>query len=229
MKARVHEAKYDCAKLLEVQFGQDDGKRVGGEVKGVNLPSPTSDLTHHKLEMPPLIQESNAAVADSEGNHPQILAPASLIMRSAVSNVEPRLFFNIELNGRKLLGMLDDGSVHSYLGKGVSKEFAGKLEEETASVRVADGGAVKLQGVLKMTVSIDGTQLTMPFRVADELQYDCILGIDLKRAFKMKIDYENDSWWTPKGVVHQFYAYGQDPPCFPALASIGGLRHATAE
>ena len=37
-----------------------------------------------------------------------------------------------------LSGMLDDGSVHSYLGKGVSKEFAGKLEQETASVRVAD-------------------------------------------------------------------------------------------
>ena len=111
-------------------------------------------------------------------------------MWSAVSNVEPRLFFNIELNGRKLLGMLDDGSVHSYLGKGVSKEFAGKLEQEAASVRVVDGGAVKLQGILNLTVSIDNTQLNMPFRVADELQYDCILGIDFKRAFKMKIDYE---------------------------------------
>ena len=74
-------------------------------------------------------------------------------MRSAVSNVKPRLFFNIELNGRKLLGMLDDGSFHPYLGKGASKEFAGKLEQEAASVRVADGGAVKLQGVLNLTVS----------------------------------------------------------------------------
>ena len=86
-----------------------------------------------------------------------------------------------------------------------------------------------MQGVLNLTVSIDNTQLSMPFRVADEVQYDCILGIDFKRAFKMKIDYENDTWWTPKGVVHQFYRYGQDPTCFPALASIGGLSRATAD
>ena len=66
--------------------------------------------------------------------------------------------------------MLDDGSVHSYLGKGASKDFAGKLEQETASVRIADGGAVKLQGVLNLTVSIDNTQLSKPFRVAGELQ-----------------------------------------------------------
>ena len=123
--------------------------------------------------------------------------------------------------------MLDDGSVHSYLGKGVTKEFAGKLKQETASVRVADGGAVKLQGLLNLTDSIDNTQVSMPFKVADELQCDCILGIDFKRAFKMKIDYENDTWWTPKGVVHQFYPYGHDPTCCPASASIGGLSRAT--
>ena len=69
----------------------------------------------------------------------------------------------------------------------------------------------------------------MPFRVADELQYDCILGIVFKRAFKMKIDYKNDTWWTPKEIVHQFYPYGQDPTCFLALASIGGLNRATAD
>ena len=158
-------------------------------------------LTSPKLDTESPVQESSAAVANSEGDHHQVLAPASLIMRSAVSNVEPRLFFNIESNGRKFLGMLDNGSVHSY-----------KLEQEAASVRVADGGAVKLQGVLNLTVNIDNTQLSMPFRVADELQYVCILGNDFKRAFKMKIDYENDTWWTPNGVLHQFYPYGQDRP-----------------
>ena len=85
-----------------------------------------------------------------------------------------------------------------------------------------------MQGVLNLTVSIDNTQLSMPFRVADELQYDCILGIDFKRAFKMKIDYENDTWWTPKEVVHQFCPYGQDPTWLPALANIG-LNRSTAD
>ena len=176
-----------------MQFGQADGKRVSGEVDGINLPSPTSDLTPPKFDTESPVQESSAAVADSEGDLPQVLAPASLIMRSTVSNVEPRLLFNIEFNETKLLGMLDDGFVHSYLDKGISKKFAEKLEQEAASVRVADGGAVKLKGVWNLTVSIDNAQLSMPFRVADELQYDCILGIDIKRAFKMKIDNENDT------------------------------------
>ena len=116
-----------------MQSARADEKRVREEVKGVSLPPPTSDLTPPKVDTECPLPESNAAVADSEGGHPQVLAPASLILRSAVSNVEPRLFFNIELNGRTLLGMLDDGSVHSYLGKDVSKEFAGKLEQKTAS------------------------------------------------------------------------------------------------
>ena len=97
--------------------------------------------------------------------------------------------------------MLDDG-------------FAGKLKQETASVRVADGGAVKLQGVLNLTVCIDNTQLSMPFRVAEELQYDCILGIDFKRAFKTKIDYENDTWWTPKGRCISFTLTAMIQPAF---------------
>ena len=29
--------------------------------------------------------------------------------------------------------------------------------------------------------------------------------------------------------MHQFYPYGQDPTCFPALASIGGISRATAD
>ena len=91
----------------------------------------------------------------------------------------------------------------------------------------AKAPAKNLQGVLNLTISIDNTQLS--YRVADELQYDCILGIDFKRAFKMKIDYENDTWWIPKGIVHQFYPYDKDPTCFPALASIGGLSRATAD
>ena len=107
-----------------------------GGVKGVSLPHPTSDLIPRKVDTESPIQESSAAVAESEGGHPLVLAPASLILRSAVSNVKRRLFFNIELNGTTLLGMLDDGSVHSYLGKGVSKEFAGKLEQDTLCLKI---------------------------------------------------------------------------------------------
>ena len=67
------------------------------------------------------------------------------------------------------------------------------------------------------------------FRVSNDLQYECILGIDFKRRFKLKIDYGNDTWSTPRGIVRQFYPYGHDPTSFPALASIGGLSRATVD
>ena len=53
-----------------------------GKVKGVSLPHPTSDLTPPKVDVESPVQESSAAVADSEGDHPQVLAPALLIMGS---------------------------------------------------------------------------------------------------------------------------------------------------
>ena len=63
----------------------------------------------------------------------------------------------------------------------------------------------------------------------DNLQYECILGIDFKCRFKLKIDLENDTWWTPKGIIRQFYPYGHDPTIFPGLASVGGLSKATVD
>ena len=85
--------------------------------------SDTSDLTLANYESNSQVHEISAIVANSEEDHPQVQTPNSLMMRSAISNVEPRLFFNIELNGRKLLGMLDDGSVIPISGKASAKNL----------------------------------------------------------------------------------------------------------
>ena len=129
----------------------------------------------------------------------------------------------------KLLSLLDNGAGCSYLGKGLSAKFADKLEPLSSSAHIADGSAVPVQGVLNVEITLDDMKHSMPFRVSDDLQYECILGIDFKRRFKLKIDYETDTWWTPKGIIRQFYPYGHDPTIFRALASVGGLSRATVD
>ena len=131
----------------------------------------------------------------------QVLAPKSLIVSSPVRSIEPQLFFNIELNGMKLLALLDNGAGCSYLEKGLSAMFTDKLEPLSSSAHIADGRAVPVQGVLNVEITLDDMKHYMPFRVSHDLQYECILGIDFKRRFTLKIDYENDTWWTPKGIV----------------------------
>ena len=86
-----------------------------------------------------------------------------------------------------------------------------------------------VQGLLNVEITLDSMKHSMPLRVSDDLQYECILGIDFKRRFKLKIDYENDTWLTPKVIIRQFYPYGHDPTIFPALASVGGLSRATVD
>ena len=108
-------------------------------------------------------------------------------------------------------------------------KFADKLEPLSSSAHIADGSAVAVQGLLNIEITLDDMKHSMPFRVSDEFQYECFLGIDFKRRFKLKIDYENNTWWTPKRIIRQFYTYEYNPTIFPALASVGGLSRATVD
>ena len=173
-----------------------------------------------------------AAIPDEvaqEATKSQVLALESLIVNSPMGSVQPRLFFNIELYGTKLLALLDSLAGCSYLGKGLSAKFAEKLKSLSSSAHIADGSAVPVQGIFNVKIMLDEMKHSMPFHVSDDLQYECILGIDFKRRFKLKIDYGNDTWSTPRGIVRSFYPFGHDPISFPALASIGGFSRATVD
>ena len=210
------------------------GKRIDGENSGVDSQPYTKCTTPSmNVKIEGSCDLSEAAAKTSEGilevTKCQVVAPESLIVSSPIGSIEPRLFFNIELNGVKLMALLDNGAGCSYLGKGLSAKFADKLEPLSSSAHVADGSAVPVQGLLNVEITLDDMKHSMPFRVSDDLQYECILGIDFKRRFKFKIEYENDTWWTPKGIIRQFYPYGHDLTIFPALASVGGLSRATVD
>ena len=178
------------------------GKRIGGKSSGVDSPPSTARTTpSRKVHFSESGDQSEATAKISkeppEVTKCQVLAPESLIESSPVGSIEPRLFFNIELNGMKLLALLDNGASCSYLRKGLSVKFIDKLEPRSSSAHIADGSAVPVQGLLNVEITLDDVKHSMPFRVWNDLRYECILGIDFKRRLKLKIDYENDTWWTP--------------------------------
>ena len=96
-------------------------------------PSTNSTTPSMEVKISGSCDQSEAA-AKISGNYPedtkcQILSPESLIVSSPIGSIEPRLFFNFELNGMKLLALLDSGAGCSYLGKGLGTKFDDKLDK----------------------------------------------------------------------------------------------------
>ena len=178
--------------MQEVQC--QGGKRIDGENSGVDSHPSTNSMTPSMgVKISGSCDQSEAAAKSSE-DHPedtkcQMLSPESLIVSSFIGSIEPRLFFNIELNDMKLLALLDNGAGCSNLGKGLSAKFADELEPLSSAAHVADGSAVPVHGLLNVEITLDDMKNSMPFRVSDDLQYECIRRIDFKRRFKLKIDY----------------------------------------
>ena len=112
----------------------------------------------------------------------------------------------------------DTGSIQTHLGKGLSKLCEKKLRSYDSVVQVGDGTPVDVQGVIKVQVQLGKVVCTVPFQVADELLYDCILSVDFMRAFQMSIDSGNDAQRLFDGEVHQFHPYNRDPRWYPAIA-----------
>ena len=148
MQKLLH-AKCYSEDLHEVQC--QGGKLIDGEKSGVDShPSTNGTAPSIKVKISGSCDQTEAAAKPSEGipevTKCQVLAPESLIVSSPIGSIEPRLFFNIELNGMKLMALLDNGAECSYLGKGLSAKFAEKLEPLSSSAHIADGSAVPVQG-----------------------------------------------------------------------------------
>ena len=107
----------------------------------------------------------------------------------------------LDLNGMILTAMVDSEVAQSYLGKGISTILKGKISPFSSMVTVADGTPVASQGILTATFSIDGMEKTMPLNIFDDFQYEGLLGIDFLRLFNIRINYEDDTWWTEKGII----------------------------
>ena len=99
---KLRHAKCYGEDLHEVQC--QGGKLIDGETSGVDSdPSTNCTTPSIKVKSSGSCDQTEAAAKPSEGipevTKCQVLAPESLIVSSPIGSIEPRLFFNIELNG----------------------------------------------------------------------------------------------------------------------------------
>ena len=88
---------------------------------------------------------------------------------------------------------------------------------------MANGQTDKIVGEVELTFTIDGDEVTTRIRVSNSLNYDIILGMDLMERLQMRINFENRTWYTPKGIVHPCYPKNQDPSTVYAVAALDGV------
>ena len=157
-------------------------------IPAIKISTPLTTNANLSLNHPPLQEKGKIEI-------PQLFPAQTSV---APMQFEPRHFINLDLNGMVLTVMVDSGAAQSYLGKGISTILKGKFSPLSTMVTVADGTPVASQGILTATFSIDGMEKTMPLNISDELQYEGLLGIDFLRLFNIRINYENNTWWTEK-------------------------------
>ena len=79
---------------------------------------------------------------------------------------------------------------------------------------------VKIVGEVEFT--IDGGEVTTRIMVSNSLNYDIRLGMNLIKRLQMRINFEDRTWYTPKGIILPCYPKNQDPSTVYSVAAIDG-------
>ena len=142
---------------------------------------------------------------------------------AAVGHVDNRLYVNIEIHGRVFPALLDSGAIASFLGPKPAELVKSRITPCSTYMVMANGQTDKIVGEVELTFTIDGEEITSRIRVSNSLNYDIILGMDLMERLQMRINFEDRTWYTPKGIVHPCYPKNQDPSTVYAVAALDGV------
>ena len=129
----------------------------------------------------------------------------------AVVHVDNRLYGNIEIHGRVFPALLDSGAIASFLGPKPAELVKSRIMRCSTCMVMANGQTDKIAGEVELTFTLDGEEITSRIRVSNSLNYDIILGMNLMERLQMRINFEDQTLYTPKGIVHPCYPKNQDP------------------
>uniref|UniRef100_A0ABD2WBS4 RNA-directed DNA polymerase n=1 Tax=Trichogramma kaykai TaxID=54128 RepID=A0ABD2WBS4_9HYME len=144
-------------------------------------------------------------------------------------DVENRHFIDIKIEGVLLHAMLDSGAVRSYLGGSAEELFAGKFARCKNSVRVANGEAMKMTGVVKARISIDQVSEVTLFGIVRGLEFEALLGRDFMKKMELSVFHKNDEWRCGNGPIRKFANVGTIMAVSSAPAEGKGLEIVTEE
>ena len=124
---------------------------------------------------------------------------------AAVGHVDNRLYVNIEIHGRVFPASLDSGAIASFLGPKPAELVKSRITPCSTYMVMTNGQTDKIVGEVELTFTMDGDEVTTRIRVSNSLNYDIILGMDFMERLQMRINFEERTWYTPKGIVHPWH------------------------
>ncbi|KAL7731407.1 hypothetical protein ACLKA6_001429 [Drosophila palustris] len=101
-------------------------------------------------------------------------------------NGDKRAFAEIQLQGRRLVGLLDTGASVSLLGAGgpeLIEQLGLKMTPSTTTVQAAGGTQHRIIGKINATIKFDNKERFLTLYVCPSLQQSLYLGIDFWRKF----------------------------------------------
>lgn len=115
----------------------------------------------------------------------------SSIGRASLETQDPRVFIEIEIDGRKVNGLLDSGASVSILGKNcreLIQDLNINIQPMMTNVKTASGQQHRILGKAHLTIKYNDDEELMLFYLCPDLEQDLYLGIDFWRKFKLAPD-----------------------------------------
>ena len=140
---------------------------------------------------------------------------------------DSRFFIDISIKGKTVKALVDSGATRTYLGPVFEPILEKSIIPVTVSVRLADNSIEPVVGEVNTQLSIGKTRKGMPVRLVHSLVYDCILGMDFLKLFKLKVDFGKGTWQLPENpsIYHFDPVLSATEPIYGECAGLSELSN----
>lgn len=121
---------------------------------------------------------------------------------------DDRAYAKVEINGHRILGLIDSGANITCLGKGALDFLDSaklKLTSLTVGVQTADGSKKSMKGYCKIQIKFKEELKDIVLFVCPDLEQKLYLGVDFIKKFNLAPDL------FPTALVHELNNVGEDP------------------
>ncbi|GFT85245.1 uncharacterized protein TNCV_496981 [Trichonephila clavipes] len=110
----------------------------------------------------------------------------------------------ILLNETFITGLWDTGAEKSFISEEVyRKYFSYRPRQKTKDIVMAQGAPCCHLGRVELQIRIREFQKTWEFHILNNMQYQCILGIDFMKESKLTLDFDQKSLIIPDNQIKQ--------------------------
>lgn len=119
-----------------------------------------------------------------------------------------RFYMKIRLNGKESNALVDGGAERSYFGYKAAELDVPHIKFQRTTYKGGTGAVDESWGIVTVDMTVDGLKKEFSFKVANNVGYDCILGMDFLEEFKIVIDNDAKQWI---GANKNAYGWDEKP------------------